>query len=216
MSALDDIVNALPVDQLAQQLGAEPAAVQAAAVPAVTSLLGGMTQNAQDPAGELSLAEALQQHADRDLGGDQVSLTAVDPAEGEKILGHVFGNQADGVATALAGQSGVQSELVRKLLPILAPIVLSYLGKQLSQGNVGGILGQVLGSAVQNPGTDTTNQGVLGGVLSQVLGSVLGGGTATAGNPLDPTNAQATTQQAQAAGGDIVSQILGGLLGKKN
>lgn len=212
MTALDDIVNALPVDQLASQLGTDPDQVRQAAVPAVTSLLGGMTQNAQDPAGELSLAQALQQHSERDLGGGQVNLDAVDGDEGEKILGHVFGNQTDGVAQALAGQAGVQSDLVRRLLPLLAPIVLAYLGKQLGQGNVGGVLGQVLGNAVQQPGQTGTNQGVLGGVLSQVLGHVLGGSAAPANDPLDTTNAQATTQQAQANGGDIVSQILGGLL----
>lgn len=215
MSALDDIIGNLPVDQLAQQLGTDPTTVRQAAVPAVTSLLGGMTQNAQEPAGELSLAEALNQHATRDLGGEQVNLGAVDPAEGEKILGHVFGNQTDGVAQALAGQSGMQSDLVRRLLPMLAPIVLAYLGKQLMNGQAGGVLGQVLGGAVNAPGQQSAGQGMLGGVLSQVLGHVLGGSAAPAGNPFDASTAQATQQQAQAQGGDIVSQILGGLLSGK-
>lgn len=213
MTALNDIVNALPVEQIAQQLGVEPAAVQQAAMPAITSLLGGMTQNAQNPAGEQALAQALAQHTDRDVLPEQgqANLAAIDPAEGEKILGHVFGNQTDGVANALGGQLGVDSQLVRRLLPILAPIVMVYLANQLSHGGDanGGILGQVISTATNS---EAGNQGVLGGVLSQVLGHVLGGDAAPAGHPLDPTNAQATTQAAQARGGDIVSQILGGLL----
>lgn len=216
MSALNDILNALPINQLASQLGEDPQQVEQAAVPAVTSILGGLTQNAQDPQGELSLAEALNQHADSPLqSADQVPLDRVDTADGEKILGHVFGNQTDGVAQALSSQAGVSNDLVKKLLPVLAPIVLSYLAKQLRGGNAaaGDVLGQVLGGAGQQAGG--ANTGMLGGVLSQVLGQVLGGQGAATGNPFDTSNAQATTQQAQAQGGDIVSQILGGLLGRR-
>ncbi|MEL4358676.1 MULTISPECIES: DUF937 domain-containing protein [unclassified Luteococcus] len=219
MSALNDILAALPINQLASELNEDPAAVEKAAAPAVTSILGGLTQNAQNPEGELSLAQALEQHKDKELlTTDQpVDLQAVDTADGEKIIGHVFGNQTDGVAQALSSQAGVSSALVNKLLPILAPIVLSYLAKQLGGGNsaAGNILGQVLGGAGQQAGAGSANSGMLGGVLSQVLGSVLGGNAAPANNPFDTTNAQATTQQAQATGGDIVSQILGGLLGGK-
>lgn len=214
MSALNDIISSLPIDQLASQLGETPDSVEKAAGPAVTSLLGGLTQNAQDPQGELSLAEALSQHTDRELGADGVDLSKVDVAEGEKIVGHVFGNQADGVAQALSGQVGVSDSLVKKLLPVLAPIVLSYLAKQVGTqgGAAGNILSQVIaGAAGQGGQAASANSGVLGGVLSQVLGSVLGGG-ASSSNPFDPSTAQATTQKAQAQGGDIVSQILGGLL----
>lgn len=216
MNALDEILAALPVERLAQQLGEDPAAVQQAAGPAVTSLLGGLTQNAQSPEGELSLAEALQQHQQRDLVRDGgVDVDRVDPADGEKIVNHVFGNQSTGVAQSLGQQAGVSSDLVRKLLPLLAPVVLGYLAKQLGGGNsaAGNILGQVFGGAGQQAGAGVGagNTGMLGGVLSQVLGSVLGGQAAPAGNPFDPSTAQATHQQAQAGGGDIVSQILGGL-----
>ncbi len=219
MSALNDILKSLPLNQLAEQLGADPQQVEQAAVPAVTSILGGLTQNAQNPEGELSLAEALNQHSDSPLQqSDQLRLDQVDAAEGEKILGHVFGNQTDGVAQALSSQAGVSNDLVKRLLPLLAPVVMSYLAKQLGGGQAGGnVLGQVLGGQMGGGqiGGQNANSGVLGGVLSQVLGQVLGGQGAPTGNPFDPSNAQATTQQAQNQGGDIVSQILGGLLNRR-
>ncbi|WP_354215340.1 DUF937 domain-containing protein [Arthrobacter sp. UYCo732] len=59
----------------------------------------------------------------------------VDTADGEKIVGHVFGGQQDYVAAQLAGTSGlggVGGDLIRKALPILAPIVMSYLAKRSS------------------------------------------------------------------------------------
>ena len=59
MSAVDDILANLPIDQLASQLGESPDDVRAAAQSALPALLGGLHANAQDPAGEASLADLL-------------------------------------------------------------------------------------------------------------------------------------------------------------
>ena len=218
MTAVNDILQQLPLGQIASVLGTDEATLEKAAVPAVTSLLGGLTQNAQTEEGAHSLAAALSDHAANPLLSTDSAVDVTSAAsEGEKILGHVFGNQTEGVAQALGAQAGVSSSLVQQLLPILAPIVLSYLGKQLSgQGDVGNVLGQILSqSAGQSTGTATAgSNNILGGVLSNVLGQVLGAGSA--GNPFDPAQAQTTGTTTTAQGGDIVSQILGGLLGKKN
>ncbi len=218
MTAVNDILQQLPLGQLASVLGTDEATLEKAAVPAVTSLLGGLTQNAQTEEGAHSLAAALSDHAATPLLSTDSAVDVTSAAsEGEKILGHVFGNQTEGVAQALGAQAGVSSSLVQKLLPILAPIVLSYLGKQLSgQGGVGNVLGQILSQgAGQSNGTATTgSNNILGGVLSNVLGQVLGAGSS--GNPFDPAQAQDTATPTAAQGGDIVSQILGGLLGNKN
>lgn len=212
MTAVTDILQQLPISQIAQMLGADEPSVEKAAVPAVTSLLGGLTQNAQSEEGAQSLATALSDHASRSLLEGGVDLNQVDVNEGEKILGHVFGNQTEGVAQALGSQAGVQGSLIQKLLPILAPIVMSYLAKQLSgKGGAGDILGQVLGQAAGGQASTAGQGNILGGVLGNVLGQVLG--QQSGGNPFDPANAQ--TAPATNAGGDIVSQILGGLLGGK-
>ena len=61
----------------------------------------------------------------------------MDTADGEKIVSHVFGGQQDQVASQLAGTAqlgGVGGDLVRKLLPILAPIVMSYLANKVLGG----------------------------------------------------------------------------------
>ncbi|MEZ5096934.1 MAG: DUF937 domain-containing protein [Nocardioides sp.] len=54
MSDLDALLAALPIDQLAAQLGEDPVAVRQAAGVALPALLGGMQANAQDPGGEAS------------------------------------------------------------------------------------------------------------------------------------------------------------------
>lgn len=181
MSALDEITATLPIDQLAAQLGEDPAAVQQAVSVALPALLHGLEANAADPAGEASLAAALAQH-DNDLASGPVDLGAVDVTDGEKIVGHIFGANTDAVVNQLGGVGG-SSSLVRKLIPILAPIVLSYLAKQFGQkggaaaggGLLGGILSQILAGAAQGSGS-SSSAGGLGSIFGDLLGGLLGGG----------------------------------------
>jgi hypothetical protein len=187
MSAVDEILSSVDLGQLAQQVGADPAEVEQAARTALPALLGGLDANASDPAGAASLAEALGQH-DGSLVDGGVDLAQVDPAEGQKIARHIFGDNQDQVLSQLGGVSGSGGKgIVAKLIPILAPIVLSWLAKKVlggggtaaspsssaAGGGLGGILGQVLGGATkgtQSSGLDT------GSIISDVLGGLLGGG----------------------------------------
>ena len=188
MSAVDEILSQVDLEQLAQQVGADPAEVEQAARTALPALLGGLDANAADPAGAASLTEALGQH-DPSLVEGGVDLAKVDPAEGDKIAQHIFGDNRDQVVSQLGGVGGSASKgIVAKLIPILAPIVLSWLAKKVlggaadasrspstsgAGGGLGDILGQVLGGATkgtQSGGVDT------GSILTDVLGGLLGAG----------------------------------------
>jgi uncharacterized protein YidB (DUF937 family) len=50
VSAVDDILADIPMDQLAAQLGVDEATAEQAARQALPALLGGMQANAEDPA----------------------------------------------------------------------------------------------------------------------------------------------------------------------
>lgn len=180
MAAIDDILANLPVDQLAQRLGADPDEVAQAARTALPALLGGMRANVEDPGGEASLASALGQH-ENDLADGPVDLDRIDVADGEVITRHVFGDNTDQVVQRLGGPAG-SGGLVAKLLPILAPIVLSYLAKQvggksgaLGGGILGTVLSEILAGAAQGSGSRSTSGG-LGSILGDVLGGLLGAG----------------------------------------
>jgi hypothetical protein len=196
MSAVDEILSSVDLGQLAQQVGSDPAQVEQAARAALPALLGGLQANAADPAGAASLQEALGQH-DGSLVDGGVDLSQVDTADGAQITQHIFGPNQDQVVNKLGGLGGgVSRGLVSKLLPILAPIVLSWLAKQVfgggahapggaqapaggaASGGLGGILGQVLGGATQGAqGGGAGGAGVnTGSIISDVLGGLLGGG----------------------------------------
>lgn len=196
MSAVDDILGAVNLDQLAQQVDGDPAEVQQAARNALPALLGGLQANAADPAGAASLSEALAQH-DNDLLDGGVDLAQVDVADGQKIASHIFGSNEDAVVQKLGGLGG-GGGLIGKLLPILAPLALSWLAKNVggarqaeaatqASDQQGGGLGDMLGGLLG---------GGNGGGLGGMLGGLLGGG-------------QGSSQQ----GGGGIMDVLGGLLG---
>lgn len=154
-SAVDQIVAQLPLDQLAGELGETPEAIKQAASSAVPMLLGAAQEKADDP----QLHALLDQHADHTPG--QPSPEAADALLGGTAQAH-----------GLAGGG-----LVQKLLPYLAPIVLSYVAKRVGgKGTVGVILGEILAGASQaSRGTtrSTSSTGGLGGMLGQLLSGVL-------------------------------------------
>jgi len=168
VSAVDEILTDIPMDQLASLLGVDEATAEQATRQAIPALLGGMQANAEDPAGAASLAGALGDHPS-DLIDGGVDLDQVDADDGEKIVGNVFGTNQDQVAQTLGGNLGGQgSGLIKQLLPILAPIVLAYLSKRLmGQGQGGG--------GGQNPFGGATGSN---NPLNDMLNSMLGGGAA--------------------------------------
>jgi hypothetical protein len=191
VSAVDEIMQQLPLGQLASQLGTDEQTAGAAAQQAIPALLSGLHANAQDPAGAASLEGALGNHSAGLIDGG-VDLNQVDPADGQKIVGNIFGGHSDGIAQTLGANlgGGNQSDLVRRLLPLLAPIVMSYLAKQLGGGAGGGLLGSLLGGAMGGGSSQ-------GGGIGDLLGGMLGGG-----------------QTAPAAGaGNPMTDLLGGMLG---
>lgn len=179
MGAVEDILSSIDIDQLAQLLGTDSSTAQGAAAAAIPTLLGSLQANAATPEGADSLANALSQHADSPATGDD--LSQIDTDDGRKIVQHAVA----GDASRLAGVSGLGGDLLAKLLPILAPIVMQYLAKQFlgggtqadaqaapaSAGGLGDLLGGLLGGSGASAGS--------GNALGDLLGGLLGGGAAS-------------------------------------
>ncbi|KIS28030.1 hypothetical protein TV39_07335 [Arthrobacter sp. SPG23] len=191
MTDIREILDQVPVDQIAGLLGTDRETARAAVEAAVPTLLAGMQSNVQAPEGAASLESALAQHQNGLVDGG-VDAAQVDTADGEKIVSHVFGGQQDQVANQLAGTAnlgGVGGDLVRKLLPILAPIVMSYLANKILGGRNAQAGGGAAGDAAGGPGGIDLGSilgGILGGAsqggagaqggLGDILGGILGGG----------------------------------------
>ena len=168
-----------PAQQVAQQLGVDPAQASAAISTALPLLLGALGRNASQPDGAQALFGALQNdHAGGDLGsvlGAVLGGGQSRQTDGAGILGHIFGGQQQRAQAGVAQATGLQSGQASQLLKILAPIVMAYLAKRMFSQSGGGaqqaspdVLGQVLGQEhVQIQQQNGAGGGLLGAVLDQ-------------------------------------------------
>jgi hypothetical protein len=143
----------------------------------MTSLLGGLANNASQEGGLGSLLGALDRNHDGSVLDDVMGLIGsggqgAGASDGMGILGHVLGGNQEAVAQQVSERSGLDMSQVMKLMPILAPIVMGALGKMRSQGGLSleDLPGLLMGTA-QN---SAQNSG-MGDLLGSVLGNVLGG-----------------------------------------
>jgi hypothetical protein len=153
------------VEQISQNVGAEPSAVNTAIQAALPVILGSLANNASTPQGAESLSNALEQdHSDGGVLGNLGGLGGLifggqqtpppRQADAGGILGHIFGDRQGQVAQEVSNQSGLNIGQVAQILMMLAPIVMSYLGRQKQEQNVGsdglgGLLGGLLGGGQQ-------------------------------------------------------------------
>lgn len=193
MTAADEIIADLPLDRLAQQLGTDPATAEEAVRAALPTLFGGLQTNVTaDDDGARSLAEALGQHSDPQFFAGGIDLDAVDTADGQAIVRHMFANSPDSAQVLQARAGGVGGDLLARLLPILAPIVMSYIAKKLGMGGpaqqpqqpgagggLGDLLGPILGGMLGGGG----GAGSMGGGFGDILGQILAGQQPAARQP---------------------------------
>jgi len=158
--------NGAVVRQLAQQFGLSEDAMAGAIRGLAPALARGLGRESEHPDGSQSLATALETGDHQRYIEDPAILgQAATTEDGNKILGHVFGSKdvSRNVAAFTSEQTGLDASLLKKLLPVLAPIVMGILAQQLTKGR-----GQP--QAAQAPPA-APRQG--GGGLMDVLGGLL-------------------------------------------
>lgn len=196
------------IGQLAGLVGGDNEQTGRAVAAALPMLLGSMTGAAQSNSGANALFGALSNDHDGSildmlgpmLAGGYASRAL--GADGGRILGHILGNKQPAVEQTVAKSAGIDTGLVQKLLPILAPIVMGYLGKRLRSGGLdAGGLGAILGGEreqvkKQDPG--------LGGIFD-----LLGGGSSKEDDDDGGLMDMAGDLLGSSAGKAILGQILG-------
>lgn len=185
MFGLDQILGQEQSDQAVQQIsnqvGAEPSLVNSAIQMALPAILGGLAKNASTPDGAESLNNALDQHdggildnlgglGNMIFGGGQQSTPPPPQADAGGILGHIFGNSQGQVAQQVSNQTGLGTGQVAQILMMLAPIVMGYLGQQkqsqgLNAGGLGGLLGGLLGGGQQQQSSGNPMMDMISGML---------------------------------------------------
>ena len=166
MNVADMLKQTGTLDSISRELGIDSQSAQAGATALLPALLGGFKKKAQTaPGGPDGLLSMLG-----GMGGprllDTIKSTQPTPREpGNQILGQIFGSKD--VSRTVAGQAaqntGIDSSVLKKMLPLLAMAVSGYLASQRGGASAGA-------GAAQGSG--------LGGMLGQALGGLQDGGQA--------------------------------------
>ncbi|MDO4592774.1 MAG: DUF937 domain-containing protein [Comamonadaceae bacterium] len=173
-----------PMQQMAQQLGANQQQIQSAVGAALPLLLGALGKNAAQPQGAADLFNALQRDHAQALpqglgglggllgsilgGGQSAAATQPSLGDGAAILGHIFGNNRQKAEAGLGQATGLGNN-AGQLLAMLAPIVMAFLANRVKAGQMdAGTLGQTRELArAQGPVHGGLGGGLLGSLLDQ-------------------------------------------------
>jgi hypothetical protein len=147
------------LQQMAKELGVDEKTVAAGAAALLPAVMGGFKQQAVSGGGVESLLGMLGGMGGGGLLDQVLSPQPTQVAPGQDIIAQVLGGQqgAQAVAGHAAAQSGIPTDLIMKMLPMVAMAAAGFMAKSA------------------NAGAAAPAEGGLGGLLSQVAG-MLGGG----------------------------------------
>lgn len=178
MNLTDILAQTGGIESMAKDLGIPPAMAKQGAEALLPAILGGFKKQAQS-GGIEGLGGLLGQLGGGGLLDSVLGSQPTPVAPGNEVLGQIFGSKdvSRTVAGQAATQTGLDSGLLKKMLPILAMMVAGYMAKQGGPSQGGGGLGDLIGGAL---GGGSGGSGGLGGMLGNILGGAVGGGAAPA------------------------------------
>ena len=192
------------LSQLSKEIGADEATTAQAAGMALPMLVGGLANEVATPDGAQSLNRALDEDHDGSLldnvstlfgnaGAGSADMAVPRALNGAGILGHILGGRSEPVQQGIGRATGLSSQQTGRLLMMLAPLVMAYLGRRKRELNtndiaaevraerheverrapgLGGILGQIFGGSAENrPGIADD----LARMAPNILGNMFGG-----------------------------------------
>lgn len=161
MNILDLLLSAEnkpALDEMARNFGLNEQQTRNAVEGLIPALSRGMQNNTGNEQGMDELLDALRTGKHAQYMEQPNTLSRPETTEdGNGILGHIFGNKqvSRDVAARVSEQSGISSTILKKMLPVVASLVMGAISKkviggssasQVNRGTSGGIIGMLLDS----------------------------------------------------------------------
>ncbi len=169
MNISDILTQMGGLGSIARELGVSETQARSGAEAMLPALLGGFKKQAQaQPSGLAGLGGLLGQLGGGGLLDDVLSARPTDVSRGNDVLGQIFGSKdvSRAVAQTASAQSGLDTSLLKKMLPMLAMLVTGFMAKQKGA------------AAPQRPGG-------LAGLIGGLMGGRRGGGASGLASMLD-------------------------------
>lgn len=131
----DQIQDPNVMNEITSRAGVSEEDIRKVAALGIPTLIAAMNRNAQDDEGAERLSRALDDHAndnvhepvgflDRFLGGG---------GEGERMVDHIFTGNSSQVESSMAARTGMQPDTIKRILSVLAPLILAHMASKWSK-----------------------------------------------------------------------------------
>ncbi|MFM8647677.1 MAG: DUF937 domain-containing protein [Methylocystis sp.] len=154
-------------------------------------------------------------HSEAAYGADSL-------VRGQTAILSLFGSEAqtNEILQAASRQSGVSTQILRQLLPIIASVLFSGLSKSRNNQGLGGLLAKLINSGAlgglleQLAGGQLSRRSDINKDLDDLLGQVLGEGAGSQGSP-PISSPQTKKSQGDSPLGGLFGGLLNSIFGKK-
>jgi hypothetical protein len=116
------------VDQISQQTGISANDAANVMEDVLPILIKGMQGQASNKSTQEGFLKALADHGKEDTSDISKFLKKDDTDDGDKIVGHLLGNDKEAVAAKAKKKSGIDTKTILKIMAILAPLLMSKMG----------------------------------------------------------------------------------------
>ena len=173
MQINDIIAQTGGLSSMARELGISEQQAATGASALLPAIMGGFRKQAQGGSGGAGLAGLLGQLGGGSLLEELLSPQPTPVGHGNNVLGEIFGSKdvSRAVAQDASFRTGLDSSLLKKMLPMLAMLAAGYMARQNAGaagaqqgGGLGGLLGGLMGGSGGAAGT-AGGLGALAGLL---------------------------------------------------
>jgi len=180
---ITDIISQMGgIQSIARELGVSETEAARGADALAPAILGGFKKQAQaQPSGIEGLGGMLGQLGGGSLLDDVLAPQPTHLDRGNEVLGRIFGSKdvSRTVAQNAASHTGINPQLLKRMLPMVAMLVAGYMAKRgsgagaqeastgsgLGGGLLGGLTGQGRGTETQATGASASGAGGLASIL---------------------------------------------------
>lgn len=117
------------LDQVSGMLGVDGKSAESAIEYVMPMLLKGMQGQMKSEDTKYGFLQALNDHSKNDTDDLRKAVKNVDMTDGAKVVKHLLGAQEEEVAAKATKKSGLDTKTILKIMAILAPILMSKMGK---------------------------------------------------------------------------------------
>lgn len=123
------MLNSGALEQVSGMLGVDEKNAESAIEYVMPMLLKGMQGQMSNKDTQGGFMQALLDHSQDDTDDLKKAVKNVDMTDGAKIVNHLLGTEQEEVAAKAKKKSGLDTKTILKIMAIMAPILMSKMGK---------------------------------------------------------------------------------------